>query len=266
MKILASDLYGTVVFNRTDILDKDLKSIKKLKENDIKFVISTGRGFKEVEDLIDRYNLEYDYLSLCDGGLILDKDNKIILDRWLPNKIYKNILFDYYNYEDSVMSCDDGSNSYVIWKNKLKSIDEISYLNFPFKKIEIDEAKELETNFKMLCLFTFSKNCEWATKTKKEILNKYGNYVEVYRNQCYVDIVPRSCSKGNALLKILDIENIDSSELYTIGDSFNDLSMINITKNDYTFNRADNKLKEYTNNLVDNFYELADIILNNLGV
>lgn len=261
MKILASDLDGTIVFNRTEMLEKDLNAINILRKNNVKFVISTGRGFKEVKDLIHRYNLKYDYLSLCNGGLVLDKDNNVVLDRWVPNRVYKNILKDYYNYNDSVISCDDGNSSYIVWKNELKSVDELSYLNFPFKRISIEDAKAINSNFRMICLFTFSKDCTWASKVKKEVLNKYGDYVEAYRNQCYIDVVPSSCSKGNALLKILDIEKSNINDLYTIGDSLNDLSMIKITPNGYTFNRADEEMKKYTSNKVDNFCDLADIIL-----
>ena len=62
-------------------------------------------------------------------------------------------------------------------------------------------------------------------------------------------------------MKILELEGEDKENLYTIGDSFNDLSMLKITPNGYTFNRVEDELKKHVNNLTDNVYELIDIML-----
>ena len=80
-------------------------------------------------------------------------------------------------------------------------------------------------------------------------------------NQYFIDIVPKNCSKGLALLHILDIENQPKENLYTVGDSFNDVPMFNVTPNSYTFNRVENSLKSHANNLIDSVYEIVDSIL-----
>ena len=45
---------------------------------------------------------------------------------------------------------------------------------------------------------------------------------------------------------------------YVIGDSFNDVSMFNITKNSFTFNRAEEEVKGYASELVDYVYEVVN--------
>ena len=102
---------------------------------------------------------------------------------------------------------------------------------------------------------------ELAEEIRKLIIDEYGDYIEAFRNQCFIDIVPKECSKGNALSMILQDENLDSDCLYCVGDSFNDVSMFNITKNSYTFNEAEEKVKPYANNIIDNVYEIVDEIL-----
>lgn len=260
MKILASDLDGTLVVNNK-ISKEDIEAIHKLKENGGKFVISTGRTPNGVKNLIDNYPLEYDYLSLCNGGLIIDKNDNIVWDKWIPNKVYKSILEDYYNNEDVIISCDNSKEIRVVWKNETKTEETLGYLSIPFKRIEREEMEKKTDDYRMLSLFTFSNDYEWAEKAKNEIIDKYGEYVEAYRNQFFIDVVPKGCSKGNALLKILELEGEDKENLYTIGDSFNDLSMLKITPNGYTFNRVEDELKKHVNNLTDNVYELIDIML-----
>ena len=60
---------------------------------------------------------------------------------------------------------------------------------------------------------------------------------------------------------ILQYEKLNADCLYCVGDSFNDVSMFNITKNSYTFNEAEEKVKSYANNIIDNVYEIVDEIL-----
>ncbi|MDU5411955.1 MAG: HAD hydrolase family protein, partial [Clostridium perfringens] len=47
----------------------------------------------------------------------------------------------------------------------------------------------------------------------------------------------------------------------TIGDSFNDISMFEITDNSYTFNRAEEGVKAHANNHVDYVHEIVDHII-----
>ncbi len=260
MKILASDLDGTLIVNN-NISKENIEAIHRLKENGGKFIISTGRTFNGVKNIIDTYPLEYDYLSLCNGGLIIDKNNNVVWDKWVPSKVYKSILEDYYDNEDVIISGDDSKNVNAVWKGGSNLEKNLSDFNIPFKKLSKEEMMSRDNDFKMMSLFTFSEDYHWAENAKEEIIKKYGEYVEAYRNQFFVDIVPKGCSKGNALLKILELEGEVKENLYTIGDSFNDLSMIKITPNGYTFNRAEEKLKKSVNNFVDNVYEIVDIIL-----
>ena len=87
MKILASDLDGTLIVNN-NISKENIEAIHRLKENSGKFVISTGRTFNGVKNIIDTYPLEYDYLSLCNGGLIIDKNNISYFQNYFYNICY----------------------------------------------------------------------------------------------------------------------------------------------------------------------------------
>ena len=113
MKFLASDLDGTLVRDNK-VIDKDLKALKKLKELGNKVIVSTGRGLKGVQNILNEYPFEYDYLVMCNGGLIIDKDNRIIHEKVIPNRIQKKIINDFYNFRDSLIYYDDGNDTYMI--------------------------------------------------------------------------------------------------------------------------------------------------------
>ena len=113
MKFLASDLDGTLVRDNK-VIDKDLKALKRLKELGNKVIVSTGRSLKGVQAILKEYPFEYDYLVMCNGGLIVDKDNRIIHEKVIPNKIQKKIITDFYNLGDSLIYYDDGNDTYMI--------------------------------------------------------------------------------------------------------------------------------------------------------
>lgn len=162
------------------------------------------------------------------------------------------------------MYYDNGEDTYLINNS---SVD-ISNLKDDFvetfsSKIEIKDALNSKGTYKMMSVFDVMGSIEKCEDVKNKILDKYGDYVEAYRNQCFIDVVPKGCSKGNGIMMILEDEKLNTDDVYTVGDSFNDVSMFNITKNSYTFNEAEDLVKPHANNLIDYVHEIVEEILEN---
>ena len=96
MKILASDLDGTLIRN-DKVSKEDLDALKRLKENGHKIIVSTGRTMSGIESLFRDFPFEYDYLVLCNGGLVLNKKNEIIHRKSINYDIKNSIINDFYN-------------------------------------------------------------------------------------------------------------------------------------------------------------------------
>ena len=260
MRFLASDLDGTLV-HENKIHEDDIKAISKLKEKGHKFIISTGRSYKGVEEVINNYDIDYDYLLLCNGGLIIDGNNKVVLDEWVPSEIAQEIVDEFYDYGNVLIYLDNSTNTILVDNHDVDKSKIMDMFDYFTDKIDIAKAMNMTDDYKILSVFTTDKDVEKAEKIKKKIESKYGDYVEVYRNQFFVDIAPKGCSKGAGLLKILELENKKEDILFTVGDSFNDISMFNITENSYTFNHAEDKVKAHAKNQIDYVHEVIDIML-----
>src|SRR5699024_3691247 len=91
-----------------------------------------------------------------------------------------------------------------------------------------------------------------------EINREFSQDVVAYRNAQFVDVVPKGCSKGNGVKQVCEMMNISMDNVYTIGDSFNDVSMFNITKNSFSFPNVEEKLKEHVNFIVDSVSECIE--------
>ncbi len=260
MKILASDMDGTLVVN-DEINPKDIQAIDKLKKEGHKLVVSTGRTLKGMDNIFQKYKVPYDYMVLCNGALIIDRDKKIIYRDSIKNEKIKKIIKAFEGKENIMMYMDDGESFYLIQndnakKNEIKFFDSINYT-----KISAQDALKLDQDFIMASVFATDREVFRAIEAKK-ILDEILDEKESCRNEFFVDIIASGCSKGKGLEQLLKIENKEIEDLYAIGDSFNDISMFELTKNSYTFNRVEDEVKKHAQNNVDYIYEVVDDILN----
>ena len=93
-KILFSDYDGTFYKDEANIV-KNVDRVKKFRAAGNIFCLATGRSYSEVIEVINKYNIEYDYLIVNDGlGLIDDKGNilhKVVFEENLKKAIYYEI-------------------------------------------------------------------------------------------------------------------------------------------------------------------------------
>jgi len=261
MKFLASDLDGTLVRDGK-IDEKDLRALKKLKQFGHKIIISTGRSLKGVQNILKEYPFEYDYLVICNGGSIIDKTNKMIHRKVITNNIQNQIISEFYDVGESLIYYDDGEDTYVI-KNESVDVSNIdaNFFDHFSDKVTLEHALGNNADSQIMSVFNVTQSIEKSEVIRKRILEKYSEHVEAFRNQCFVDIVPKGCSKGNAIMRILEDEDQGTDRLYAVGDSLNDISMFNITDNSYTFNQAEEIVKPYADYIVDHVYEVVEDML-----
>ena len=77
IKLIASDMDGTLLNNRHEIDDETVEAIKKAEENGIIFAISTGREYDNVEPFLKKHNIRCQCV-LMNGAEYRDENGKII--------------------------------------------------------------------------------------------------------------------------------------------------------------------------------------------
>lgn len=245
-KLLASDLDGTLIYDGK-VDDFNIQSILKLKSENNIFGVSTGRPYNGVSFLKKDYGIDVDFYVLLNGALVLDGDLNVLSHEKIP---YEVVLKIFERYSDcKLFGIDEGfetsiliGESHYIWENThFRNIDDLkdkdcSLISIDFSNKEISEIQKI---------------CD-------EINHIFFNDVVAYRNSYFIDVVPRGCSKGNGVKLIADMMNLDFKDVYTIGDSFNDLSMFEITKNSFSFPFAEEGLKKHANYLVSSVSECID--------
>jgi len=128
------------------------------------------------------------------------------------------------------------------------------FFNHFSERVTLEHALNNTIDSQIMGIFNVSQSIE-------NLLKKYSDHMEAFRNQCFIDMVPKYYSKGNAIMRILEDENNGTDNLYAVGDSLNDVSMFNITKNNYTFNETEEIVKPHSDNIIDYVYEVVEDIL-----
>lgn len=250
-KLLATDLDGTLVVRNT-ISDENQKAIKELREKNNIFAVSTGRPLNGVAYLEDEYNIKIDYYILLNGAFILDGNKNIIKYDCIKKEVVRNII-DEIETDDMSISIESGYCTYM-----LSESDELPYPN----KKNINGIDEIEEEMSLISVYMPTYSIEKIDQINDFINEKYGQTVIGYRNSNYIDIVPKGCSKGNGVKIVAEKESIKVDNIYTIGDSWNDVTMFEVSNNSFTFNNVEESLKTKTKYIVRS---VAECIIRCIG-
>lgn len=257
MKLFASDFDGTFYFNekKQEVFLKNISSVKKFQENH-KFAFVTGRDANSILNHVSQYELKPDYIACNNGGLIYDKDMNVLYSNPLDIDFMKLMELIEKEKVQLISMCSKGRGFFKCFVNKEENVE--SVLNF-YKQMNVQATSTLEELDKsgIYMASLFCENYEHAKKVAKIICESDLNCT-AYANRIYIDVVSMGVSKRNAVEMIAKDANVQ--EIYTIGDSFNDINMI---ENFYGFavEDANDEVKNVSKKVVSSVNEAICLLM-----
>lgn len=258
MKILFSDFDGTLVDNNESISAKNIERIQKLRAAGHIMVICTGRNLQEFQRDEKRYHFPFDYLVLNNGGQIVDSHYQTLYEKTIDYQVGVDILNHTTSYQGMWSYFCDGHINYA-YKDGVTINHGIE--EQPFIDVDFQKAYQSVQSFQIICFNQDDQGIDQSQECFEYIQEHYGDDVEAYFNTYYVDVVPKGCSKGTGMKTLLSLIDDKFDKVYAIGDSYNDLSMIEAADDGYTFVYAHNDIKEKTKKHVRYVYEVIDDML-----
>lgn len=215
-KVLVVDYDRTLFINNNDMLN-NIKAINNFRSKGNIFVIATGRTYSSLKKEIDKHKIQYDYLILNHGALVIKNDNTALFHY----KIDKSILLDVNDYLTKLKAKNIFYSYYLEDTNDINNPD-ISKLTAKFSS-NLDNFKEIIMN----------------------IIKKYNNALNIYFTQNFeIEIISKDTNKSKALNLLMKKANFKKENIYTIGDSYTDIEMIK----DYNGSCMDNSIDILKNN------------------
>lgn len=242
MKLLASDFDNTLLFDN-QMKEKDVKKIKEFQKKGHLFGVCTGRSLKGVLLPSQPYHLTYDFYILLSGSLIIDKNLNTIYHKTIPLKTVEDI----FHLANHV-------NASVVYQDEMYIIS--STEDHQYRGVRIHSFSELDTKEVTSMSFHFKDHeIKKASKLTQIINEQYGHIVTAFQNNQHIDIAAKGCSKGEGIHFIQEYFHLSPQDIHVIGDSWNDLPMIDAVKNSYTFTYAhvdiQNRAKTIVETLTD---------------
>lgn len=254
-KVFITDIDGTLI--HYDERDKEnIEALKRLKDNNHIVVACTGRSLEGVENVEKEHSIKFDYYILLNGAMVLNEEKKIINNKKILNTeaydIVNMIKSDYLN-----ISVNNGDKYFLVHGSAKNINNKPNGFNLEIMDIE-DVKKEDISSIAMNYSAGDGNHVEYLDEVCKRVNEKFGQSVIAYRNTKFIDIVPVGCSKGEGVRYIENLFKVDNKDIYTIGDSGNDISMLINQKNGFTFSYAEDYIKEHAQYIVDSFAECVD--------
>ena len=75
IKLIASDMDGTLLDPRGNLTPASVDAIRRLADEDIEFLICSGRDYLDAKDIMDGYGIRCSYICLS-GAVVYDNLGK----------------------------------------------------------------------------------------------------------------------------------------------------------------------------------------------
>lgn len=226
-KIVFFDVDGTLV---TDVAEGEGKlipescrqAVKKARENGNMCFINSGRPYANVE----KYILELGFDGVVSGcGTNIHVGDKDIFHVQVKKDI-ANFCYDLCKKHNMTAFFEGRDKTYYIENGyKVAWLDEFAE-QITLQGSVVYRVKDDDFIFDKFCAFHAADNdASDFIKAMEE------HFSVIVRDETFLELVPKGCSKGEAIKKVCEYYNLPIEASYAIGDSVNDLDMFSVTPN-----------------------------------
>lgn len=246
------DLDGTL-YNK-GINEEDVKAIRNIENEGVIFHVATGRVFKQAYKMVsEKFKLNGYYI--CENGsFIYDKDKNLIAKNTLDDNLVRKIIntFDsntshiYLKYDGDVVLSggaeifDFYSSDYIVDEELFKGNDFKNLVgNVGILSDDMNDLKRLEYFYK----------------------DEFRDICDTYISGPYtLNIVPSHVSKRKAIESVCEKYNVTLDEIATLGDSPNDICMLENMKYSFAMTSGKDEVKKSASYVVGSVKDAIDMI------
>ena len=261
IKLIASDMDGTLLNHNHKIPKENVKLINFAKNQGIEFVVATGRAYYEALPALNEENINCDVISF-NGGIVYDKNGNIIsITPMLPKDLYytieilKSFDISYQLYTKNTIytkSIETDINAYIDLIRSNGYDPDVEHLRAEAQqKLDVGYITEVENielylnekenpPIKIIAISNDISKLENAAKlllenTSISVTSSGANNIE---------IMHKNATKGEALKEIAKIYGINLENAVAIGDNLNDQAMLDIVGYSVAMKNGNTILKE----------------------
>ncbi|PTO37422.1 Cof-type HAD-IIB family hydrolase [Enterococcus mundtii] len=269
IKLIASDMDGTLLDAHMSISTENTEAIRMANELGIEFMVATGRNAQEARAALDEAGIDCAMITL-NGAQVFDKSGKSLFTVPIPspqamtvmdildaNGIYYEVATNQGLYSESQPKRIESFASsiathmpHLTYKMAIAMASanlellHITYVD-SIRELLLDEKLEV---LKIICFHTEGPRI--LGPVGKEISN-LGELAVTSSGQNNLEVNHKNAQKGIAVAQVAHERGITLDEVMTIGDNFNDVSMLQNAGVSFAMGNAEIEVKDYAKYLTD---------------
>ena len=251
-KVFASDFDGTLYFYKADVKlpPENVEKIREYQAAGHLFGLCTGRQVGGLTPFITGF-VKPDFFITSSGANIVDGNMRPILkrgvDRDVADALVKELL----------------PKGYRLTLDVEGDICVFAKMDYPGKYYVITGVDDAPPGL-IHQVSVHTESLDEAAAISASINARYGDRVEAFQNVVEIDIAPRGCSKGKGVHALREHmrETLGEFTLYGIGESINDLPLLEASDVSYTFPYAPEICQRTATKVVDTIVDALEDSMN----
>ena len=245
VKIVFSDIDGTLLNSKGEVTPLTLEAIKLLQEKGIPFVLSSSRGPMAIKPIMQRYDFNCPMVSYG-GALIVDDDGTVLYESGMEKEDVRPLI-EFLDTLPLAWNIYTKDTWYVKDVHDERVKIEADYVRATPHVGNVDSLDDGPVVCKVLCMCVPGTilDCE------KAIRERFPDISMAKSSDVLIEIMKSGINKAESVKRYCNIKNISIKDSMAFGDNYNDLEMLSIVGHPVVMGNAPQPIKDKFDNITD---------------
>ncbi|MFP4662298.1 MAG: Cof-type HAD-IIB family hydrolase [Halanaerobiales bacterium] len=246
-KMVVLDLDDTLLDKEHIISNTTGNTLKKLKDMGVEIVVATGRMYCSALPYIKQLGLVGSMITYNGAYIRNVERDEVVFHKPIDLELAREIL----------KEAEEAGLFVNIYMDDRLYVEETGRETELYKKISGVEANPVGKLSEFISdaptkILIVEEDLEKNQYYRKFFVEKYGDKLEVTNSKAFfIEFMAKGVSKGNAIEVIANEKNIDLKDIIAIGDSWNDLEMIQTAGLGIAMGNAPEGVKKYADKVAE---------------
>jgi Cof subfamily protein (haloacid dehalogenase superfamily) len=235
--VVVSDLDGTLLNNQHQISPHTRRTLHRLTERGIRFIVATGRHHIDVQSIRDTLGLDI-FLITANGAVVHDKQDNCIYNQTLPPQLAQELV-EIERLPDIDLHLYQGDE----WLVEAESPELLAYhkeSGFTYRVVDPVTLDKQGINK----IFYTGEHPD-LVELENRLLANFGDRLSIaFSTPTCLEAMPKGVNKGNAVKAVLEQNGYELKNAVAFGDGMNDLEMLSMAGHGVVMANAHSRLKD----------------------
>ena len=237
IKLVVADLDGTLLDEDHRLTEVTKQAVTEIAARGVKVILATGRHYQDVYLLAEQLGVEVSLIT-SNGARVHNHQGDCLYKNYMPINLIERVLlisqgFAVHRniYQEDVWFVEEAHEA-------LLAIHEASGFRYEFSdfgKMKLDKIDKIY----------FTAEHELLLELENTLKAELGQQLNItFTSPKYLEVMNFGVNKGQALQRLMNIHNINKSEVMAFGDGMNDVEMLQMVKYGFVMDNASKTVKQ----------------------